>query len=226
MQNIYWDDTSRLCFSKTCSFIWMTNAQGTNAACPTLHIIAFYFYWQSVATRFLPESQSHQIWCPSWVYLTVRVTCSPSRRSESGDIRVSITVNAVYYWSITPSVSAVTIILPICTNEEEQISLSKNAFLIKSTHNKSWSCDETDQCKSGGKTSCCCVQTLRCSLRRCLINLTDVWAVAHVIRFACAVFSHCKLHLQPCCHFLLHRTSKKGALVFKAHWLLAAVNRF
>lgn len=32
-----------------------------------------------------------------------------------------------------------------------------------------------------------------------------------MINFALAVFSLCKLHLQPCCHFLLDETPGKGA---------------
>lgn len=141
---------------------------------------------------------------------------APSRRSKSGDDHYCLCCLLLIYNAIwehrhccfTHSHDA---LRPLNDKKmkKNKYLCQKNAFLIKSTHKKSWSCDETDQCKSGGKTSRCCVQTLRCSLRRHLINLTDVWAVAHLIRFACAVFSHCKLHLQPCCHFLLHRTSKK-----------------
>lgn len=59
------------------------------------------------------------------------------------------------------------------------------------------------------------MQTHHYSPGRCLINLTDVWAVAHVINFAHTLLTLPKLHLQPCCHFLLDKTYEKRELAAK-----------
>lgn len=62
--------------------------------------------------------------------------------------------------------------------------------------------DNPNDCKIGWKLPAA-VCKLSFPPGRCLINLTDVWAEAHVINFTHKLFTPPKLHLQPCCRFLL-----------------------
>lgn len=71
--------------------------------------------------------------------------------------------------------------------------------------------DKADQCKAGGQLPAAVCELIIVLSGPCLINLTDVSAAARVINSAHAIFSLCKLYLQPCCHFLLDKIHGRGA---------------
>lgn len=69
--------------------------------------------------------------------------------------------------------------------------------------------DNPDDCKIGDKLPAAVCKLIIIPPGVRLINLTDVWVAARVINFAHKLFTLSKLHLQPCCHFLLDFTLDK-----------------
>lgn len=101
-----------------------------------------------------------------------------------------------------------------CTNSCDTCQVQRNKKIKKNKCAKQVrdkiSRDKADQCKAGGQLPAAECELIIVLLGPRLINLTDVSATARVINSAHAIFSLCKLYLQPCCHFLLDKTHARG----------------